>query len=190
MNTATSLDCDVWCVDLSAPHGLARETVQDRAEMLSGGPTRLVRRRLLRAELAVRWSVHPDALNFQREASGQVRVSGPKQAFVSTAHRGQMVVMAVSNEPVGVDLEPVMSVIACDIADVCPQWDTLDPTARWTAFEALGKLFCVGTAVPVRAIVTRSVSACALRLSLAGRKVRIALFPCNEHQIAVAEFEE
>lgn len=190
MNTAKWLNCDVWCVDLSAPHRLARATVQDHAEMAPGGPTRLVRRRLLRAELALRWSVHPDALHFQREASGQVRVTGPKQAFVSTAQRAQMVVMAVSNEPVGVDLEPLSSVLASDIADVCPQWDHLNPTARWTAFEALGKLFSVGTAVPVQAIVTRSVSACELRLSLAGRKVRIALFPCNEHQIAVAEFEE
>eukprot|EP01042_Synura_sphagnicola_P010251 gene10251-13166_t len=79
MNVAKSLNCDVWCVDLSAPHRLARATVQDHAEMASGGPTRLVRRRLLRAELALRWSVHPDALHFQREASGQVRVTGPKQ---------------------------------------------------------------------------------------------------------------
>ena len=177
-------------MDLSGPHRLARETAHDRAELASGGPARLIRRRLLRAELADRWSVHPDSLSFHREASGQVRVTSPWRAYVSASQRGPMVVMACSSQPVGVDLEPLTSVVASDIAGLCPAWTSLNPTARWTAFEALGKLLSIGTAIPVQEIVTRSISAHALSLSLAGHKVRIALFPCNDHQIAVAEFEQ
>ena len=189
MSLTEAVTGHVWCVDLSGPLRLARETPEDRFELQSGGPERLMRRRLLRAGLAARWSVHADALRFQREATGRVRVTNPRPAFVSAAHREDMVVMAVSDAPIGVDLEPLGSVAATDIEELCPPWPALAPTSRWTAFEALGKLFSIGTAIPMREILTRSVGAETLHLSLAGREVRIALFPCKQRQIAVAEFE-
>jgi hypothetical protein len=189
MNVAGGLSREVWCVDLKGPHPLARETAKDRIELARGGAARLFRRRLLRAALAQRWSVHPDALCFHRETSGEVRVTAPRPAFISTAQRGHMVVMAVAETPVGVDVEPIGSVKASDIESLCPAWPDLDPTARWTTFEALGKLFSVGTAVPVEAVATLSSAPGERHLSWEGRKVRIALFTHSDHQIAVAEFE-
>ena len=100
-----------------------------------------------------------------------------------------MVAMAVSPGPIGVDLEPLGSVVSADIEGLRLPWPALAPTLRWTAFEALGKLFSVGAAIPAQEIVTRSQTDETLRLSLVGREVRIDLFPCKQHQIAVAEFE-
>lgn len=179
----------VWCVDLSAPHHVAKETEEDRAELGFDGPARRFRRRILRAKLAQLWSVHPDTLCFERAASGEVQVTAPSRAHVSSAQRGNMMALAVSHTPIGVDIELQNSIMASDIEGLCPNWLQLTPTSRWTAFEALGKLFSVGAAVPPEHIVTRSVAPDELQLSLAGRQVRIALFPCNDHQIAIAEFE-
>jgi hypothetical protein len=100
-----------------------------------------------------------------------------------------MIAIAVSQAPVGIDLEPLGSISASDIDGLCPAWPDLDPTSKWTAFEAFGKLFSVGTALPMQKIETHSIAKDGLTVSIAGRTVRIALFPCKEHQIAVAEFE-
>lgn len=178
-----------WCVDLTGPHRLARETAEDRAELAHGGPARLNRRRLLRAELATQWSVHPDSLRFHREALGGVRVTAPRAAFTSIAQREHMVAIAVSDHPLGVDLEPLGSVTASDIEGLCPAWPGIAPTSRWTAFEALGKLLSVGISIPADEVETRSVAAEDLQVAVAGHTVRIALFPCKDHQIAVAQFE-
>jgi len=189
MTRVAALSRDVWCVDVTTAHNLARETPADRAELGSGGAARLFRRRLLRAELAQRWTVHPDALRFHRAPSGQVRVTAPRTAYLSAAQRGDMIALAVSEAPIGVDIEPLKAVAASEIEGLCPSWAGLDPTARWTAFEALGKLLSVGTAVPVGEIVTRATTIDELRLSVKGREIRIALFSYNRHQIAVAGFD-
>ena len=181
---------DVWCVDLANPHRLARETLEDRTELLTGGADRLLRRRLLRAELAARWSIHPDVFRFHRDASGQVSLLAPRPAFISTAQRGSMIANALSAAPIGIDIELRHSIAASDIEAVCPEWSGLDPTSRWTAFEALGKLFSVGTAAPAHDIALYAASPSELRVSLAGCKVRIVLMPYNDHQIAIAEFEQ
>lgn len=148
-----------------------------------------MRRRLLRAKLAATWSVHPDAIRFHRDAAGQVCVRAPRAGFVSATQRGDMVALAVSNQPIGVDLEPNGSVLAQDIDAICPNWPALDPTTRWTAFEAFGKLVGRGLTVETNDLAAQEWTDHGLRLTWRGRKVRIDFFDYKEHRLAVAEFE-
>lgn len=189
MSVLVSVDPEVWLVDLNKPHALARATPSDQTEMRRGGPDRLLRRRLLRAILARRWSIHPDHLEFDRAQTGAVTISAPIIRYISLAQRGSMVALAASAHPVGVDLEPLQSVQSEDIAHLCPDWAPWAATERWTAFEALGKLLAVGATLPAHEIQTVSRKDQVLRLRVNGERIRICAIQHQGQQIAVATFE-
>ncbi len=87
----------------------AHATPEDLADAAvlgpEGGAKRLMHRRLLRAMAAEVLDVHPDAVRFQREPSGLVRVVAPEPLQASIAGRGAWTALALAPHPVGVDVE-------------------------------------------------------------------------------------
>jgi 4'-phosphopantetheinyl transferase len=109
------------------------------------GAQRLKHRRLLRALAAEVLDVHPDAVTFERAASGAVRVVGPRPLFASVSGSGPWTALAVSHHPVGVDVEvhPPEREPPFDLLQPMEQEAILaDPEPRrlflhfWTAREA------------------------------------------------------
>lgn len=88
---------------------LARATPQDLADAAALGPergaARLYRRRLLRAFAARTLAVHPDAVGIARNDSGGVAITGPTPLFASVSGRDGWTALALSEHPVGVDVE-------------------------------------------------------------------------------------
>jgi hypothetical protein len=98
-----------------------------------GGAGRLWRRRLARA-LAARWlAAAPEAVAFEREPSGRVRLTAPKPGGVSAGSRGGWAVVAVATDVVGVDLELKGGDAPAPLTP--PEADL----RRWTATEAWAK---------------------------------------------------
>lgn len=84
-------------------------TAADLADAAELGPARgaerLARRRLLRGFAAEVAGVHPDAVAVERLGTGQVRITAPEPRYASLAQRGPWVALAISEVPVGVDVE-------------------------------------------------------------------------------------
>ncbi len=87
----------------------ARATEADLADAAKLGPEhgarRLYRRRLLRAVAAEALEVHPDLIVIERQPHGGVRIAGPKPLHASLSGRGEWTALAISDNPVGVDVE-------------------------------------------------------------------------------------
>lgn len=87
----------------------ARPTAEDLADAaplgVGQGARRLMRRGLLRALAAEVLGVHPGAVVFERLSTNRVRVIAPEPRYVSLAQRGTWIALAISQAPVGVDVE-------------------------------------------------------------------------------------
>jgi 4'-phosphopantetheinyl transferase len=84
----------------------------------------LARRRLLRRAVGMRIGAAPGDVLIARDAHGAPRVTSAREPiFVSLASRGELVAIAVSDCPVGVDVEPVQAAPA-------PAWNILHPRER------------------------------------------------------------
>ncbi len=87
----------------------ARATEADLADAAALGPDqgarRLYRRRLLRAIAAETLDVHPDLVAIERAPHGGVTIAGPRALCASLADRGPWTALALSEHPVGVDVE-------------------------------------------------------------------------------------
>ena len=87
----------------------AHPTADDLADAGLLGPDqgakRLRRRGLLRALAAEVLAAHPDRISFERSGTGQVRITAPEPRFASLSERGRWTTLAISQHPVGVDVE-------------------------------------------------------------------------------------
>ena len=87
----------------------APATVDDLTDAAHLGPikgaARLIRRRLLRAYAASTLGVAPATVSLGRSAQGGLYVLGPTHLFASVAGRGDWTALALSDRPVGVDVE-------------------------------------------------------------------------------------
>jgi 4'-phosphopantetheinyl transferase len=133
---ATSLDAPlpaerphIFLLSLSAAADQASlpPTEIERAEAEASPPALregfLARRRLLRRAVALRLGAAPGDVLVARDTHGAPRVTSAREPiFVSLASRGELVAIAVSDRPVGVDLERV------DAAP--PAWNILHPRER------------------------------------------------------------
>jgi phosphopantetheine--protein transferase-like protein len=85
----------------------------------------LARRRLLRRTVALRLGIGPGDVLIVKDANGAPRVASAREpVFVSLAARGELVAIAVSDCPVGVDIE----VIGRNEPE--PAWNILHPAER------------------------------------------------------------
>ena len=85
----------------------------------------LARRRLLRRAVGLRLGAAPGDVLIARDAQGAPRVTSAREPiFVSLASRGELVAIAVSDRPVGVDVE------AIETNPPEPAWNILHPTER------------------------------------------------------------
>ena len=102
----------------------AHATPDDLADAAALGPgpgaARLMRRRRVRALAAEVLQVHPDAIRFEREAGGLVRITAPEPLWTSVAGRGDWTALAIAPHPIGVDVEPYPP-------DRDPPFDLLQP---------------------------------------------------------------
>lgn len=71
------------------------------------GAARLYRRRLLRAQAARVLEARPKDVVIERMAHGGQRILSPRALFASLASRGEWLAIAVSDRPIGVDVETV-----------------------------------------------------------------------------------
>ena len=106
----------------------------------------LVRRRLLRQAVALRLGIAAGDILIARDANGAPRVTSAREpVFVSLAWRGELVAVAVSDRPVGIDVEAV------EATPPEPALNVLHPSerdwlARQTAHQqpdAFLRLWCV-----------------------------------------------
>ncbi|MBV8851360.1 MAG: 4'-phosphopantetheinyl transferase superfamily protein [Methylobacteriaceae bacterium] len=85
----------------------------------------LARRRLLRRAVALRLGIAPGEVLIARDAQGAPCIISPsKPIFVSLASRGEFVAIALSDRPVGVDVE----MIGGRLPE--PAWNILHPSER------------------------------------------------------------
>jgi 4'-phosphopantetheinyl transferase len=134
---ATSLDAPlsaerthIFLLSLSAaanqaslpPNDIERAEVEALAPDLRGAF--LARRRLLRRAVGLRLGAAPGDVLIARDAHGAPRVTSAREPiFVSLASRGELVAIAVSDRPVGVDVELIEAAPA-------PAWNILHPRER------------------------------------------------------------
>jgi phosphopantetheinyl transferase len=95
----------------------------------------LARRRLLRRAVGLRLGSAPGDVLIARDANGAPRVTSAREPiFVSLASRGGLVAIAVSDRPVGVDVE----VIATNPPE--PAWNILHARERdWLLLQGAGE---------------------------------------------------
>jgi 4'-phosphopantetheinyl transferase len=95
----------------------------------------LARRRLLRRAVGLRLGIAPGDVLIGKDTQGAPRVTSAREAvFVSLASRGGLVAIAVSDRPVGVDVE----VIATNPPE--PAWHILHARERdWLLLEGAGE---------------------------------------------------
>ncbi|MBV9065437.1 MAG: 4'-phosphopantetheinyl transferase superfamily protein [Methylobacteriaceae bacterium] len=103
-------------------------TDMERAEAEASAPHLregfLARRRLLRRAVGLRLGASPGDVLIARDAQGAPRVTSAREPiFVSLAARGELVAIALSDRPVGVDVEPIEATAA-------PAWNILHPGER------------------------------------------------------------
>jgi phosphopantetheinyl transferase len=108
----------------------------ERAEAEALAPARrrpfLARRRLLRRAVSLRLGIAPGDVLIAADANGAPRVASARQPiFVSLASRGDLVAIAVSDRPVGIDVEIV------DANPPEPAWNILHAREReWLAKQS------------------------------------------------------
>ncbi|GAC1552124.1 MAG: hypothetical protein NVS2B5_09490 [Beijerinckiaceae bacterium] len=138
MNVLTTLaaslpanDTHVFLLPLAAAGEAAglppTEPEQSEAAVLAASerPAFLARRRLLRRALALRLGSAPADIVVARDAQGAPRVTSAREPiFVSLAARDGLVAIALSDRPVGVDIEIV------DAEPPDPAWNILHPRER------------------------------------------------------------
>jgi 4'-phosphopantetheinyl transferase len=95
----------------------------------------LARRRLLRRAVGLRLGIAPGDVLIGKDAQGAPRVTSAREPiFVSLASRGELVAMAMSDRPVGVDVE----VIATNPPE--PAWNILHARERdWLLLQGAGE---------------------------------------------------
>jgi phosphopantetheinyl transferase len=135
---ATSLDAPlsaerahVLLLSLSAAgdEGSLPPTDIERADAEALAPTLrpvfLARRRLLRRAVALRLGIAPGDVLVAKDAQGAPRVTSAREPlFVSLASRGELVAIAISDRPVGVDVEVV------ETSPPEPAWNILHARER------------------------------------------------------------
>ena len=104
-------------------------TELERAEAEAVAPGRrdavLARRRLLRRAVALRLGLAPGDVVIAKDAQGAPRVTSAREPiFVSLASRAKVVAIAVSDRPVGVDVELIETILPE------PAWNVLHPSER------------------------------------------------------------
>jgi 4'-phosphopantetheinyl transferase len=144
---ATSLEAplaaertQVWLLPLSAAGDEANlpPTEMERTELGALAPVRrdafLARRRLLRRAVALRLGIGPGDIIVARDANGAPRVTSAREPiFVSLASRGELVVIGLSDRPVGVDVEVV------ETNPPEPAWNILHAREReWLLLQGAG----------------------------------------------------
>jgi 4'-phosphopantetheinyl transferase len=139
----------------------------------------LARRRLLRRAVAKRLAVNPGDVLVAKDAQGAPRITSAREPlFVSLAARGELIAIAISDRPVGIDVEPI---------DTClppPAWNILHRSEReWLSrqtpasqAESFLTLWCVKEAYLK-----------ALGLGLGREPAEIAVSFANSEQVHIAD---
>jgi 4'-phosphopantetheinyl transferase len=122
-----------------SPHAPIPATDIERAEADALAPQLraafLARRALLRRALALRLGAAPGDIAVAADAQGAPRVTSAREPiFVSLASRGEVVAIAISDRPVGVDVELI------EANPPEPAWKILHPRERdWLAQQSTEK---------------------------------------------------
>ncbi|MES2057183.1 MAG: 4'-phosphopantetheinyl transferase superfamily protein [Pseudomonadota bacterium] len=153
---------------------LTPEDLQDLAPRPDSA-TRAVRRQLVKAALATLAAIHPDRVRLGRTSGGAPLVLSPSGRHISVAGRWPHILIGVSRDPLGVDLEPADALPPPRDALTVAERAALDPAdgdaalLRWVMKEAHAK--CVGNASSVtpETIETVIIDGSALAYCAAGR---------------------
>lgn len=162
---------------------------------------RMAAKDAVRAWLARRGAseyLHPAAFSIENEESGAPRVEGVEEkVFVSLSHKGERAVAVASNEPVGIDLEPVeerSDAFARAFAHpeekeilerVDGPWNWR-VTALWCAKEASGKAFGTGLSPSPKTLVLEEVEEAFWRIRHPKGEARVILLDKDGLVVAVA----